>query len=132
VDLPPTVLDVVGLPIPEGIPGRSLASGTDSLGSREVFAESFRWTRFSRLDRVERAIFSGHMKFISSTAGKRELYNLAEDPEEMENLYREDGESIELERRLNEWLETTEAMTDPIPALDNESIERIKSLGYAK
>ena len=85
-----------------------------------------------RFNRVERAIFSDPYKFISSTAGKRELYNLSKDPNEMENLYKDDDTSKGIEARLETWLKTTVAETES-PAkvkLDKEALDRLKGLGY--
>ena len=108
VDIMPTILDVTGCEIPANIQGTSLLK-LGLVKTRSLISESF--SDYSRLNlhvrpsRTERAIFSGPYKFISSTTGKKELYDLSKDPNEKENLYRRDDNiSKELERRLNQWL----------------------------
>ena len=87
----------------------------------------------NRFRRTERAIFSWPYKFISSTAGKRELYDLSNDPNERENLYKEDdGVSKELESRLKEWLKTVKEETGSPAKLDKEALDRLKALGYVQ
>ncbi len=136
VDLMPTILDVLGCEIPENVQGQSLLQ-LEPGKPRNVISESFpdanllRWHK--RFHRIERAIFSGTLKFISSTSGKRELYDLPNDPNEKMNLYKpDDGKSIELETRLNEWLKTVPAESDSAAKLDKETLDRLKSLGYIK
>ncbi|MDY7038032.1 MAG: sulfatase, partial [Thermodesulfobacteriota bacterium] len=136
VDLMPTILDVLGDKIPKNLPGKSLLKlGMGNL--RSLISETFPAGRLidfhPRFDRVERAIFLGKYKFISSTAGKKELYSLTKDPSEKKNIYQSDDVlSLELERRLARWLETTVAETD-LSAKgkpDKETLDRLKTLGY--
>jgi len=108
VDIMPTILDVTGYEIPDAAQGVSLLK-LDSVRTRSIISESFPDQELlnlgSRFHRIERAIFSWPYKFISSTAGEKELYDLSKDPFEKENLYRH-GERIsgELELRLGRWL----------------------------
>ena len=140
VDLMPTVLDVLGFEVPEHVQGQSLLKLEFESGkSRNVISESFPNGYFiswhPRFHRIERAIFSGQYKFISSTAGKRELYNLSKDPNEMENLYKEDDStSREIETRLETWLKTTVAAIESSAKvkLDKEALNRLKTLGYVQ
>jgi arylsulfatase A-like enzyme len=135
-DLMPTILDVLGYEIPQGIDGQSLLRH-DGSNPREVISESFphgylvNWhTRFRR---VERAIFWGQLKFIGSTAGKQELYDLSKDPDEKENLYETDkGASRDLEARLNQWLREVNEESGSTQTLDKGALDRLKSLGYIK
>ena len=91
----------------------------------------FKW--HSRFNRIERAVFLGSTKFIVSTAGKRELYDLSKDRNEKSNLYRADeNASKELEAKLNEWLQAVRVDTDTPVKMDKKTINSLKSLGYIK
>jgi hypothetical protein len=86
-----------------------------------------------RFQRVERAIFAGQHKLISSTAGTQELYELSQDPNEKNNLYSPKAHICkELETKLTLWLEKTGEMSSSPGQLDQQTIDRLKSLGYAK
>ena len=135
VDLVPTILDVLNYEIPKGLQGEILLSIKPGR-LRSVYSESFprgrgKPVRKSRLDRKERAIFLGQYKFISSTAGKKELYDLSKDPNEMNNIYDVNGsKSTELEAKLNQWLIDTKEESGTAAKLDKDALERLKALGY--
>jgi len=133
VDILPTVLDVLGLEIPNDVDGESLKKpGAAEL--RTIVSESYPNTAFlgPRFLREERAIFWEYYKFISSTNGKRELYNLISDPNEQQNIYGQNDISLELERKLDTWLTSISTESDQIIKLDKVSLERLRSLGYIK
>jgi arylsulfatase A-like enzyme len=126
VDIMPTILDVTGFEISKGIQGVSLLK-LGTVKTRSVISESF--SDYGLLDlhvrppRVERAIFSGPYKFISSTAGKKELYDLSRDPSEKENLYRpDDTVSGELELRLSQWLHSVAGQSSSSGKADEASL----------
>ncbi len=137
VDLLPTILDVLHYPAPAGIAGRSLLTSAPDEG-RTVFAESYPSSLLvqmqPRLKRVERAAYSGDLKLVSSTAGKRELFDLAKDPRETSNLYTTAGAQAEpLEASLSAWLRhTVPAATSQTPQADAGAVDRLRSLGYVQ
>ncbi|MBI1788002.1 MAG: sulfatase [Acidobacteria bacterium] len=141
IDVLPTVLDTVGVPVPKSLPGLSLA-GRDPRRERFIISESFGSSFWADLHprflRLERAIFLGPRKFVRSSTGKREFYRLTEDPAELNNLYRPGlPEAQPLEARLAEWsaimnrqLKGKPAPVDP--EQEAETLERLKSLGYVQ
>ena len=134
IDIMPTIMDVLGFVKPEYMLGWSLVKDEPG-NSRDIVSESFPRGMLSswnpKFSRVARALFSGQYKFISSTVGKRELYNLGSDPDERENLYKSDERiSMELEERLNNWLITVKAESSSPAKLDKSAIDRLKTLGY--
>jgi arylsulfatase A-like enzyme len=136
VDLLPTVLDMLGLPIPAPAEGTSLAPGA-SRRIRSVLAESypgvFLHRAHPRFRRVARAVFAGDLKLIATTAGGRELYDLSRDPEERDNLYDADAPPRELEDELARWLASRRAVRPGEKAiLDDDARERLRALGYAE
>ena len=108
VDLMPTILDAVGLPIPKGLQGRSLIR--PELGEKRLLvAEHFEILRprglVSPTLLAERAMFDNTLKLICSTDGKQELYDLSRDPDEYENLYRPNDPTVKrLEESLDRWV----------------------------
>ncbi len=91
IDLVPTIYDLMGMPIPEGLPGKSLVPeimGQD-LPDRPIIcdlpADTFNERR--------RSLIEGGYKLIAFGDDVRfEMYNLLEDPGETKNLYRKDND----------------------------------------
>lgn len=90
VDLAPTVLSSAGISPPADLPGINLLelvnNPPSSLLQRDVFCEycldkSWDWHKV----RDWRLIVRGPWKFVFHDGGEEELYNLEEDPWEMEN-----------------------------------------------
>jgi arylsulfatase A-like enzyme len=131
VDIMPTILDKLGLKVPDGTQGQSLL-GSASTQDRIVLAVSYpdagllQW--HPRFHRIQRALFFGNLKLIVSTNGEVELYDLMEDPNEERNLYGQEPESRKLKKMLDQWLRDVEEA--PNPRVGKETAERLKSLGY--
>ncbi|WP_341769402.1 arylsulfatase [Actinomyces bowdenii] len=93
-DLMPTLLELVGLPVPDGVEGRSLASRLrggreepgepwrDYLhGEHLVLGQSLQWIRFGH-DGAQGP--GGQMKYVWwSGTGREQLFDLGEDPDEL-------------------------------------------------
>jgi arylsulfatase A-like enzyme len=136
VDFMPTILDVLEYPVPKNTQGVSL-SDIDPTAIRCVISESFpNATLFNmhpRFQRIERAIFSGSLKLVSSTAGKRELYDLAKDPAEMVNLYTTIDSTVvgQLEASLNQWVAKLVMPRGATSVeLDGDTLDSLRALGY--
>ncbi len=137
VDIMPTILDLVGNTLSKELYGQSLLK-FESVESRSVISESFpnaKLTKhYTRFDRVERAIFSDSHKLITSTAGKKEIYDLSVDPNEESNLYNstEDRVSSNLAGMLDQYLKDVVPSTSTSPGVDNKTLEHLKALGYVQ
>ncbi len=89
VDILPTVLELVGLPAPPGIDGRSLAPLIDA-GDADFPREA--WSYASSTNYGVSLRLSNRLKYIYNNSvwpavqGKEELYRLTEDPAEESNL----------------------------------------------
>jgi arylsulfatase A-like enzyme len=135
-DLMPTILAVLGYPAPKHIQGRSLLKAAPEAGIG-VISETFvhplisAWT--SRFRRIEQAIFSGQLKFIQSSHDDRELYDLAQDPNEEHNLFGSrptDG----FELKLVQYLRAAAAddRKQAQAQAGTASLEKLKALGYVQ
>jgi len=88
-----------------------------------------------RFDRIRTAIFDGPYKYIHSTDGKHELYNLKDDPDEQRNLV--DAEEVlaeGLEKQLMAFKASrqTPQVDQPPPLPDPAELQKMKDLGYLK
>ncbi len=125
IDFGPTLLDLMGLDIPEVHQGESLADRYDD--DRVVFATDGRtWKALNR-----------EWSYIASEAlGREELYNLGADPGETDNLVDREPEIVELARR-HVLQAIAECAQHPYLAINIDEIEmpdeqkeRLRSLGY--
>jgi arylsulfatase A-like enzyme len=132
VDLMPTVLENAGIKAPQGLQGRSLSH--EPAGTDDVFAVSrATMKRNAQVRGTRRAIFSGSLKLITWTAGAPELYDLASDPAERNNLYSpNDPRVIDLSERLARLVNAIPSEEMPPSNPDPATLERLKSLGYVQ
>lgn len=135
VDLMPTVLDVTGIVAPPGLQGQTLQLRSQS--ARAVYAEAntslFNLKRNPVFRGLRRAIITDSWKLITWTDGPPELYDLAADPNETHNLYKAgDDHAAELVGQLTAWAAAAPKQVERPRKLDKDSVERLKSLGYAQ
>lgn len=110
VDLVPTVLDAAGLDA-TGLDGRTLlplASGATDEWRSSLMVETY-GHGFGVVD-IGRAILKGSFKFVRYQQHKGELYDLQEDPYELDNLIDDAAYSAvvaDMEAELQQWLAQT-------------------------
>jgi arylsulfatase A-like enzyme len=106
VDLLPTLLELCGLPVPAGLPGRSLAELVRGGTLPEVTALSE--LALSESNTVE-SVRRGALKFMRTRqrGGRLALFDLARDPGEKDDLQ---SERPELARELEQELDSLQAL----------------------
>ena len=108
IDLAPTVLELLGLPIPAGMQGQSLLKDKPR---RSVHSE-FPNIKMLRTEKWKL------VHYLHAPHG--ELYNLAEDPHELYNLYDDAAGAKmrhEMESELIDWfIDSADPLLAPIPA----------------
>lgn len=145
VDILPTLLELAGLPRPDGLQGRSLTEYINPRVqeplARHAFAEKplDRSAHLARADVASVAIHSERWKLIHNTVRPEgvpefELYDRVEDPFEHRNLA---DRSPDVVRRLSEGLDEWRALTNAarVPESDPASLtpaesDRLHALGY--
>ncbi len=126
IDVVPTILEMIGLPIHEGIQGRSLLPMLAEDGERG--ASSGRVIH-AELDRLYASIRGGE-KLIWDTAGGRvEIYETGADPEELRDLA---GAGVPSRAELMKAAaEFARINTRDLPMeTDEETLRVLRSLGY--
>jgi arylsulfatase A-like enzyme/Flp pilus assembly protein TadD len=131
IDILPTVLDMVGLPVPAGVQGQSLIPlvGRKKAPDLDTYIETFYprenygWSELT-------GIVSGDWKYIRSP--KPELYNLKTDPAEIRNKAASSPDDASAMSRKLEALVRTGAgiAATASKTLTAEEQERLRSLGY--
>jgi arylsulfatase A-like enzyme/predicted Zn-dependent protease len=133
IDVAPTVLDLIGAGVPEGLHGQSLVPlmlDPNGQGPTAAYSESmsvhlqYGWAALYSLR-------SEGYKFID--APRAELYSLADDPGERRNLLAETpGVAEDLRARLAELREAIEAGAPKTQEadLDEETLNMLAALGY--
>ena len=131
IDLMPTVLSTVGIPMTSKLAGIDLRA-TDQPTSRELLSASYPClsVHYPALNRTVLALISKNMKYIQSTAGSRELYNLELDPGERSNLFTDN--SPEAAVRIT----SLTAMLKMIPQFHSktepDALRPLRGLGYVQ
>ena len=110
IDIAPTILDFAGIPIPDSIQGRSLRqliSKPDGPWRRAaVFSEyngNVGWNYY------QRCVVTDQWKYIDNIGVDQELYNLRDDPYEMQNVIDTAPKNLvrKLRDRLHQWMHQT-------------------------
>ncbi|MDG2049229.1 MAG: sulfatase [Myxococcota bacterium] len=159
-DVMPTVLDLLGVPIPPQVKGQSLVplfSGPPVDEDRPIFSEAWQITGVTRkggveLDQPTYGVERGRYKLIrypESEGFRYAFFDLVSDPDENQNLLEIadplDAQSarqfdtlstlladyVEVNKRLAEELDV-QPDTTPETEIDPERLEKLRALGYVE
>lgn len=133
IDLMPTILELVNLPIPSVVQGKSLwplIIGQKE-ASRPAYSETF-YPRYHFGWSELRSLRQGNLKFIQ--APRPELYDLSLDPREANNIYAEKkdvakGMQQKLEKLIKRF-SSPEGQSAEMANIDHESLIKLQTLGY--
>lgn len=127
VDLVPTILDALNVPVPPRLPGRTLLP--DSPASRSADRTSYFEALSTSLNRgwaPLTGVLAGRQKYIDLPLP--ELYDLAVDPGETRNVVEQQAATA---RTLEARLRSFGASAPSAPQVESaEVLERLRSLGY--
>ncbi|MEM1179393.1 MAG: sulfatase-like hydrolase/transferase [Acidobacteriota bacterium] len=140
VDIMPTILELLGVDLPEELDGQIQGESLgrffgaeedpgDGRSRRQIYAETLS-PRLTRQWGELRTLFYGDYKLIHGP--RPELYDLARDPRELEDLIATEPDiARDLERRLEGFIaDNAVSDIDASVALDEESVRRLQALGY--
>jgi arylsulfatase A-like enzyme len=130
LDLVPTVLDLIGEPIPDGLSGVSLKPLIEggTIPPRPLYAEVKNRTGETK------SITEYPWKLIFTIEDDVvELYDLDADPGELNDLSDSEPDRVtEMRTRLEAWFEDAEPRwdTEQAPPLSEEEMKRLQEMGY--
>jgi len=130
VDIAPTILDYLGVPLPKGLDGVSLKpliEGEISSVRNVIYCNQATWT-------AKRTIIKNKWKLIKTydetfwPVPKVELYNLEKDPKETKNLASDEVELVNsMELEMMRWLEKNlRGRVDPVKAVVSKGVPALK------
>jgi len=125
-DLYPTILSICGLPIPDGISGKSFGNS-----SSPIVSEFYNYGIGKH-----QILYDGQYKYMKCEYQREaELYNLDEDPKEKENLAERLPSIVAImERKLKDWENTHTpkgaSSLDEEATMTQSMREQLKALGY--
>ena len=132
IDVAPTIVQALGLPIPPSFQGTSLfpllAAGAPD-ASRKVYSESLYAQHIYRCAPL-RSLRVGNYKYIATT--KPELYDLSRDPGELHNLVTgEQAKAASLRQELNALWSRFRPPEPPVrQSIDPEVQANLRAVGY--
>ncbi|MCA9077389.1 MAG: sulfatase-like hydrolase/transferase [Planctomycetaceae bacterium] len=131
VDLFPTLLEILKIPAPEHVSGRSLVPALQgqAIESRDCYAEAELPYFLNRWCPLQ-SVISDDWKYIEST--RPELYDLKQDPDELKNLINTSGDEMQrLQSLLVDLQESFRRTLSDQVSLTDQDVANLKSLGYA-
>lgn len=133
MDVLPTIIELLGLPVPAKLQGETLVPlmhGTPSEGARPLFAE----VSFRAMKTVQLSSYSSKgWKLIETTVSKKriELFHLAEDRGEGVDLSgRESETAARLLEEMNQFRSHLTTGRGGTVKLDAKEIAELRALGY--
>lgn len=130
-DLPTTLLDVCGLPVPDTYQGHSLRS---LIAGNEWPREDVIGGRVTNEGEYTIAVREEKWKLIRHPNGEHELYDLESDPAEQTNVYNDYPAQVKrLDKKLDKHLDRvadSKEMEVTQPDVGEDVKERLRRLGY--
>jgi arylsulfatase A-like enzyme len=116
IDILPTLAQSAGVEAPRGLPGRDLL-GPDAFAARNLFSESFpcpvTHSPECPAGCLMRTVVAWPNKYIFSSTGRAEVYELRQDPKESHNLFGSLNPTAKiLATQLNAWIKTIPVQQD--------------------
>jgi arylsulfatase A-like enzyme len=136
IDVAPTVLHSLGMETPRTMQGGDL-NHPEALASRPLFNEAFPCPVMQppdcRQGCMARSVYEWPYKFISSSNGKLELFDLSRDPQEEHTVYaRQRDVANKMRDDLDAWMKQMPERPKQKQTLSHDDLQKLKSLGYVQ
>jgi len=130
VDIFPTVLNILGIEIPNDIQGQILPTDNSSDYQYELYSETLS-PRFSHGWGEQRGLIKNGHKYIYGPL--KELYNLDIDPNEVNNIIEHESQlASSMKNDLKEYIDEHQVTANPNSSmnLDAKTLNTLRGLGY--
>jgi arylsulfatase A-like enzyme len=129
IDFFPTIAALLGIPTPVGLPGQNLLAAP---AMRAAISESPSGVARDGTRTALVSLRTDRWKLIAAPAlGRFELYDLARDPAERNDLYGFEAEGAALADELARWTSSAPA-PPPVAGRDPRLGEKLRALGYVE
>lgn len=134
VDLLPSILQYLGLPIPDHISGVPFSLSDENISARPIFAET------RRMNNLDMVIVDNWKLVYDLGSDKQKLYNLATDPEALTDLAADQkGILVKMEKMRRDWnsrvasRQSTSLDSKKRPSVfSKDEHKKLKELGYVQ
>lgn len=122
-DLLPAMLQSAGIALPDS--AKSPTAGGSGESGHKLVSEDL------ESEPPHRAIYTGDRKFVASTSGMRQLYDVVADPSDQVDLCaRETDRCSQMRLDLDQWIGSIPYRPKLNKQTDKKTLDRLKSLGY--
>ena len=131
-DVPPTILQQLGIPVPPEMEGRPLiGDAADANADRPLFA----FIKHRLTPATGAAIRQGDWRLIydrtrADGVAEARLYHVSEDPEELHPVRGEGERAARMLTELLDWRDRGEVKTGPGIEIDEKTLEHLRAVGY--
>ncbi|NQZ97032.1 MAG: sulfatase [Myxococcales bacterium] len=131
-DVPPTILQQLGIPVPPEMEGRPLiGDAADANADRPLFA----FIKHRLTPATGAAIRQGDWRLIydrtrADGGAEARLYHVSEDPEELHPVPGEGERAARMLTELLDWRDRGEVKTGPGIEIDEKTLEHLRAVGY--
>jgi arylsulfatase A-like enzyme len=135
VDLMPTVLSFLNYSMPSKTDGEPLEDSDHVIIAESDVGWWMAQGTITKYLRYLKAVYQGNYKYIWSSNGLNELYDLEKDPGEKENLIKKSPhQAQEMQKTLNQWLASYKSPSTKGEEIkiDQSTEEKLRALGYVK
>lgn len=137
IDIMPTILKILDIPIPGGVQGGALIQEIrHPIISEHYVGPNYKNTYNGRFYERLTSLIEENYKFIFSESNRHEMYDILKDSDEVNNLIEADKEkSNNLLTAIEDWKHSVEVKDldqESLPDLNEATLRDLRALGYIR